>query len=230
MTTKRFLGIALTALVALVVAAPARAQSTKGGGKFSSSIIKWPVVNIQAKAAGTLSAKPAASVAGKPPTGGTLTTLKLAKDVSDPLKPGFAAGDYVLQIETGATPDGDTTVSAFVAFTVGADFKCTAKAADSVDGDGTGDLCSTTADPLCAPSLVGKCTFSTYQAAGIPNYTLGPGDGQPTAGRFRIRTANHSTCHTSDIILAGSPVPPGSTCGSGAVVGVVGVANGDVTP
>jgi hypothetical protein len=53
-------------------------------------------VNIQAKAAGSFSSKPAASVAGKPPTGGTSAALKFAKEISDPLKPGLAAGDYVL--------------------------------------------------------------------------------------------------------------------------------------
>ena len=85
-------------------------------------------------------------------------------------------------------------------------------------------------EPLCAPIAAGKCSFTTYQAAGIPNYTLGPGDGQPTAARLRIRTANLATCTTSDIILGGTPVPPTSSCGSGSVVAVGGVANGDITP
>jgi hypothetical protein len=80
----------------LVLSGTASAQSTKGaGGKVSISFIKWPVVNIQAKA-GSFSSKPAASVAGKPPTGGTSAALKFAKEISDPLKPGLAAGDYVL--------------------------------------------------------------------------------------------------------------------------------------
>ena len=80
----------------LVLSGTASAQSTKGAGKVSISFIKWPVVNIQAKAAGSFSSKPAASVAGKPPTGGTSAALKFAKEISDPLKPGLAAGDYVL--------------------------------------------------------------------------------------------------------------------------------------
>lgn len=103
----------------------ASAQSTKGTGKVSISLIKWPVANIQAKAAGTFSSKPAFSLPGKPPTGGTIASLKLGKEVGNPLKPGFAPGNYVLELETGVTPDGDVGVSAFVAFSIDSASKCT---------------------------------------------------------------------------------------------------------
>lgn len=151
------------------------------------------------------------------------------------MKPGLAPGDYVLQIETGVTPHGDVRVSAFVTFTIDAGFKCTVHPAPSVDGDTPADPCQAPGEggmePLRAPIAQGKCSFTTYQAAGIPNYTLGPGDGQPTASRLRIRTATRATCTTGDIIiLAGTPVPPTSTCGSGSVVLVGGVANRDITP
>jgi hypothetical protein len=233
MSVARIGGVIVIA-ACLVLSGTANAQSTKGAGKVSISFIKFPVPNIQAKAAGSFSSKPAASVAGKPPTGGTTAALKFAKEVGDPLKPGLPPGDYALQIETGVTPDGDVGVSAFVTFTIDAAFKCTVHAAPSVDGDTAADPCQAPgeggSEPLCAPIAQGKCTFTTYQAAGIPNYTLGPGDGQPTASRLRVRTATLATCSTSDIILSGTPVPPTSTCGSGSVVLVGGVANGDITP
>jgi hypothetical protein len=229
----RILGVmGVAACVAL--SGTASAQSTKGAGKVSISFIKWPVVNIQAKAAGSFSSKPAASVAGKAPTGGTTAALKFAKEIGDPTKPGLAPGDYALQIETGVTPDGDVGVSAFVTFTIDPAFKCSVHAAPSVDGDTPADPCQAPGEggtePLCAPIAPGKCTFTTYQAAGIPNYTLGPGDGQPTASRLRVRTATLASCATGDIILGGTPVPATSTCGSGSVVAVGGIANGDITP
>src|SRR5262245_55134450 len=117
MRSPRFVGLFVVG-AAVVLASVASAQSTKGAGKVSISLIKWPVVNIQAKAAGTFSSKPAASVAGKPPTGGTTASLKLAKEIGDPAKPGFAPGNYVVEIETGVTPDGDVGVSAFVTLSV----------------------------------------------------------------------------------------------------------------
>jgi hypothetical protein len=235
----RTVGFALALVAGLTLGATAHAQSTKGAGKTSLSIIKFPVVNIQQKAAGTLASKPAASVALKPPTGGALTSVKLAKDIGDPLKPGFPAGDYVLDIETsGVGPDGNAdaggNVAAFVTLTVNALFKCTVHPNDSVNGDGINDACGTMADPnLCAPEVAGKCNFTTYQAAGKPNYLLQPGDGQPVASRVRLRKlTNPANCHTGDIILLGSPQPPSSDCRNAAntVVGVMGTANGDVDP
>ena len=214
----------------LAIAGVAQAQSTKGSGKTSSSIIKFPVVNIQAKAAGSIASKPAASIAGKAPTGGATTSVKLAKDLGDPFKPGFGPGNYVIDIETGVTPDGDVGVHAYVTLTVDAAFKCTVHPA-ATSGDSGAGQCGGMSQPLCAPEAAGKCVFTTYQAAGIPNYTLGPGDGQPTASRTRLRTNPDPTnCKTGDILLAGVPVPGTSTCSTGTVVGIMGVANGDITP
>jgi hypothetical protein len=215
MRTRKYVTAALVAAGAIVVAGTAHAQSTKGSGKFQA----------------TIQSKPVASIAGKPPTGGASTALKLAKDLGDPLKPGYGPGEYVLQIETSSSPTGNVDVSAFVTLTVDAAGKCTVHAADSVDGDGNNDTCGGVGEPLCAPDAVGKCTFTVYQAAGNPIYLGGPGDGQPTAARIRIRqNVDTVNCNTGDIILAGTEVPPTSTCSDGAVVGVVGVANGDITP
>ena len=120
--------------------------------------------------------------AGKPPTGGTTLSLKLAKDTGtgpggcipvDPLKPGFTPGRYVLVMETSSPATGPACdalgVISFATLTIDAGFKCTIDAADSVDGDGSGDLCGT-APNLCAPSATGKCSVTSYQIAGIPNY------------------------------------------------------------
>jgi hypothetical protein len=234
----RTFGFTLALVAGLLLAGNAHAQiSTKGAGKSSISVIKFPVVNIGQKAAGTMAAKPSASVVGKPPTGGILSSLKLAKDISDPLKPGFAPGDYVLDIETAATPDGNADsqyVAAFVTLTIDAAFKCTVHAAESVNGDAVLDQCGT-APNLCAPDAVGKCSFTIYQAAGIPNYNA-VGDAQPNATRVRLRKlTNPANCKTADIDLAGVPIA--HTTGtadcrnaSNTVVGVVGVAAGDQTP
>jgi hypothetical protein len=226
--------IAVAIAASLALSPMAQAQTTKGAGKTSLTIIKYPVGNIQAKAAGSIASKPAASLAGKPPTGGATTSLKLAKDVGNPLVPGYGAGEYILDIETGATPDGNVAVHAYVALTVDAAFKCTVHAAATVDGS-TADcnMPPSTTEPICAPIPAGKCSFTTYQAAGIPNYTLGPGDGQPTASRLRLRiNSDPANCHTGDITLAGIPAPVTSTCSTAAgntVVGVMGVANGQIT-
>ena len=223
--------LALAATVGLGTTAHAQ-TITKGAGKVSLSIIKWPVNDVNAKAAGSLASKPLLSVAGKPPTGGTITSIKLAKDVGDPLKPGFGPGEYVLDLETSASgPEGNSDASSqvvvFVTLTIDANGKCTVHAADSVNGEGTNDNC----DGMCAEDAVGKCSFTLYQAAGNPNYLLGPGAGQPTAGRFRIRSnADPDHCHTGDILLVGSPVPASSNCRAGVVLGVMGVANATQKP
>jgi hypothetical protein len=230
----RTVGFAMALVACLVLSAPAHAQSTKGAGKSSISIIKFPVANIQQKAAGAMAAKPSASVAGKPPTGGVLSSLKLAKDIGDPLKPGYGPGEYVLDIETSAASDGNADSSgyvvAFVTLTVDALLKCTVHAADSVNGDGNNDLCTVGVD--CAPDTVGKCNFTVYQAAGQPNVQQ-VADGQPQATRVRLRKlTNPANCHTGDIILLNVPVPGGSDCRNAAntVVGVMGVATADVLP
>src|SRR5258705_13812870 len=89
-STMRNVGYGSAALAACVaLTGVAQAQSTKGAGKTSASIIKFPVVNINQKAAGSVASKPSASVVGKAPTGGATTSVKLAKDLGDPLKPGY---------------------------------------------------------------------------------------------------------------------------------------------
>jgi hypothetical protein len=238
----------------------AHAQSTKGTGKVSISIIKWNsslpdpdgagplgpggVDSINQKAAGTFAGKPKASIVGLAPTGGTITSLKLAKDISDPLKPGFGPGRYVLELETGGTPDGDTGVKTYATFTIDPLFKCTVDVNASVD---TGSLfCDGLGQPKCAPALVGKCTFSTYQIAGahtgtlgcggVPTYICGVRDGYPNATRVRIRKlllADEANCKTGYVLLGGTPVPPtppAADCNNGDVVGIGGVGSADVDP
>ncbi len=101
----------------------------------------------------------------------------------------------------------------------------TAAARDVVSANARSD------SPLTAPSQTAKCAATTYQIAGNPNYTGGPGDAQPTAGRFRIFTLpDDSGCKTGDVWVAGAPSIGGTTCFNGSVVAVAGVANGDVTP
>ena len=157
--------------------------------------------------------------AGKPPTGGTTLSLKLAKDTGtgpggcipvDPLKPGFTPGRYVLVMETSSTATGPACdplgVISFATLTIDAGFKCTIDAADSVDGDGSGDLCGT-APNLCAPSATGKCSATTYQIAGIPNYAAAPGDGQPGASTPcpTRPTARRATCGSAARPSSGAP-------------------------
>jgi hypothetical protein len=234
----RTVGFALALVACFALLDHAHAQSTKGAGKSSVSIIKFPVANIQQKAAGTLAAKPSASVVGKPPTGGVLSSLKLAKDLGDPLKPGYGPGDYVLDIETAATPNGnaDNTgyVVAFVTLTVDALNKCTVHSAVTSTDMSKGQ-CGGMSQPACVTDAVGKCSFTIYQAAGPFNSTQ-INDGDPQATRVRLRQlTNPANCHTGDILLLGTPVPLDSGTADcrnagNTVVGVMGVANGDVLP
>jgi hypothetical protein len=254
------LGIGLAAIVSLALLGPAHAQSTKGAGKSSISIIKWDptkpdpdgpglhgtggVANVNQKAAGTFSGKPKASVVGLPPTGGTITTLKLAKDIGDSLKPGFAAGRYVVEIETGASPEADALIKTFFTLTVDSLFKCTIDVSPTV-ATGSPD-CGGLGQPLCDDAEIGKCTISTYQIAGAatntincapqPTYKCGVIDGEPNASRARIRTlapADEANCKTGYVKLGAlTIVPNGGTvsCENGPVVGIVGVGSGDVDP
>lgn len=240
------LGLGLGVAAALGLAGPAGAQ-VKGAGKATISLIATPGVDpapatVGAKAAGSIGIKPVASVAGKAPTGGSSFALKLAKDVGDPLKPGFAPGNYVLEVETGATSEADavaaiTGTSTFATITIDAAGKCTINANEEVDGDGSGDLCGA-APFLCAPSAAGKCSATAYQLAGVTNTPLGPGDGQPLGARFRLRTlVNGADCNTGGVHVNGVALPPplapgSTTCKDPAnvVVGVFGVANGDIIP
>ena len=250
----------LVAVASIGVMGTAHAQSTKGAGKVSISIIKWNaslpdpdgagpmgpggVDSINQKAAGTFAAKPKASIVGLAPSGGTTTTLKLAKDIGDVLKPGFAPGRYVLELETGGTADGDTGVKTYATLTIDAAFKCTIDVNASVDTGSS--FCGGIGQPLCAPALVGKCTASTYQFAGadtgtlgcggVPTYRCGVRDGFPNATRIRLRKllpADEPNCKTGYVILNGIPIPPtpgGADCNNGDVVGIAGVGAADVDP
>jgi hypothetical protein len=254
------LGIALVGAASLALTGAAHAQSTKGTGKVSISIIKWDptlpdpdgpglhgpggVTNILQKAAGTFAGKPKASIAGLAPTGGTITTLKLAKDIGDPLKPGFPPGEYVLEVETGASPDGDALIKTFARLTVDALNKCTVHVSPSVKPGSP--YCGGGGQPLCDDDEVGKCSFSTYQIAGadttllncspLPTYQCGVRDGEPNASRIRIRQllpADQADCQTGYILLGTTAIfPLGGpiSCANGPVVGIGGVGSADVDP
>jgi hypothetical protein len=238
MRTVGFLG-GIAVVAGLVFGGTALAQ-VKGAGKLSISIIATPGADPApatpgAKPAGSVAAKASATVAGKPPTGGATTTLKLAKDLGLPLKPGFGPGTYLLEIESGATSEADSATSTgstvFAQVVIDSAGKCTIKPHANVDGDGIGDLCGGAMQPLCAPPATGKCSITAYQLAGAVNYLLGPGTGQPVAGRFRLRKGiNVADCNTGDILVGGVPLFGGTTCHDPAneVVGVMGVANGQI--
>src|SRR5262245_3325387 len=103
--------VAVGVAAALAVAGSAGAAVLKGSGKASVNIIATSGGHgnnaIDVKPAGTISAKPAPAKAGAPPTSGASFAGKLAKDVGDPAKPGFADGSYVLEAESSPTPDSD---------------------------------------------------------------------------------------------------------------------------
>jgi hypothetical protein len=216
------------------MAGSAQAQLYKGSGKSSTSIIKVPppVAPVASpKAAGTVSAKPVATVVGKPVTGGGSFALKLAKEIGDQLKPGFADGNYVLEIESAGTPDGDivgSPISAayFITFTVTLG-KCTIDPhPDFVTGS---SACDGPGEPVCVPAPgIGKCSATLYQAAGNLFQIAGGDANDPFGGRFRIRpNVDTNNCKTGHLIVAGLGEQPGtSTCRDGAVIGVGGVALG----
>jgi hypothetical protein len=83
--------------------------------------------------------------------------------------------------------------------------------------------------PACAaPEGIGKCSATLYQAAGtLLGATFGEND--PFNARFRIRdNPDTANCQTGHLLLGGVFSPPTSTCRNGAVVGVAGVALGDL--
>ena len=225
------LGAALVACVAF--AGNALAQ-VKGAGKSSISIIKVPApsqTTPSPKAAGSVSAKPVMTVTGKPPTGGGSFAIKLAKDIGDPAKPGFADGLYVLEIESAATSSGDLVgdplaAAYFITFSVSLG-KCTIDSLASVDP--AGGTCGTGMNPACAaPTGVGKCSATIYQVAGTLLSGAGLVANQAFGARFRIRTnPTPANCKTGDLFVeATGLLPPTSTCRTGTVVGVGGVALG----
>ncbi len=225
--------LAVAACVAMVGTAGAQ---VKGAGKSSITIVKTPApapATATPKTAGSVSSKAQATVAGKPPTGGGSFALKLAKDVGDPTKPGFADGQYVLEIESSGTPDGDVIGSPLAAaFFITFDItggKCTIHNHPTFDP--AGSSCGGMAQPACgAPEGVGKCSAQVYQVAGNLLAAAGLVANQPFGARFRIRTnPTPASCETGHLMLqatAPTPTPPSSTCRTGAVVGVGGVALG----
>ena len=228
---RMILGVAVAACVA--VAGTAGAQ-VKGAGKSSITIVKVPAPSATTptpKTAGSVSSKSAATVAGKPPTGGGSFALKLSKDVGDPTKPGFADGEYVLEIESSGTPTGDvigSPISAayFITLTITAG-KCTIHDLASVDP--SQGPCGGAMQPVCAPpDQPGKCSATIYQVAGNALASAGLVANQPFGARFRVRSnPTPANCHTGDLLLnSGVLAPPSSTCRTGTVLGVGGVALG----
>jgi hypothetical protein len=139
----------------------------------------------------------------------------------------------VLEIESAGTPTGDmigspSAAAFFITFTVTAG-KCTIHNNPSFT-TGVGP-CGGMAQPACAaPEGVGKCSAQIYQVAGNLLAAAGLVANQPFGGRFRIRTnPTPASCETGHLMLqalAPTPTPPSSTCRTGTVVGVGGVALG----
>jgi hypothetical protein len=222
---------------ALAVAGSAGAVVLKGSGKFSVSIIGITSPghgnnSIDAKPMGTVSSKPLAAKVGVAPTGGAIFTAKVAKPTvpPDPAKPGFADGQYVLEVESAPTPDsaivGNPAAAAFyIRFDVTGG-KCTVHTNPHFKTGG--DMCGGTGQPLCAVDAVGKCSATIYQVAGEALANPGgqlPGD--PFYARFRIRTAPASNCETGDVCLNGSGGicnPLTTQCFANPVIAVSGVA------
>jgi hypothetical protein len=244
MRNARFVMVALGCGAALAAAQPATAQ-VKGTGKLGITIIRWDDganAPVSGKAAGSYATKPKLGVTGMSPTGGAVTTLKLpfqAGATIDPLKPGFPTGDYVLQIETSQTPTGNATDAgsavSYVVLHMDGLGKCTVDPNPTVDGDAGTDWCKQAGNPPCAGPITGKCTFTTYQVAGSLA-PLAPGSGQPSASRILLRKkVPAGNCLSGDLNIGGTEVrandagsfdPVNHDCADGAVVGVVGVANG----
>lgn len=223
--------IAVGTATALAMAGAAGAAVLKGAGKASLSIIATSGGHgnnaNDAKPSGSISAKPAPAKAGAVPTGGASFALKLAKPVSA-TAPGYADGEYVVDVESSPTPDGDiignpAAAEFFITLTITAG-KCTIHGNPAFTTGGAS--CGGTGQPLCATDAVGKCSATIYQVAGT---LLGAVDfpGDPFFGRFRLRTnPTPATCHTGDLCLASGCAPVTTTCKSGPVVGVGGVALG----
>jgi len=228
------LGAALVACVAF--AGSAGAQVVKGAGKSSITIVKVPAPSASTatpKTAGSVSSKAAATVVGKPPTGGGSFAIKLAKELGDPTKPGFADGEYVLEIESAGTPTGDVVNSPlaaayFITLSIVGQ-KCTLHSLASVAPDAPSPTCGVGPNPACAlPEGIGKCSATIYQVAGNQLAAAGLVANQPFGARFRIRTnPTPASCKTGDLFVEGLGFqPPSTTCRNGAVVGVGGVALG----
>jgi len=203
-----------------------------GAGTISASVVSTSAPVAGRKAIGKFGSKPADSKAGKPWTGGSVSSFKFNPDVGDPLKPGLATGNYVIMYETASTPGGANDIKTFAQFSYDASTKsCTILAHPSVI-TGSGN-CGGAGQPVCADPAVGKCTVTQYQIAGLPNVFAVP-SGQGSGTRIRIATLpTPAGCPTGTLVLGGTelyPVsgPPSHTCEAGTVLGVVGIADGVV--
>lgn len=234
MRSLRIIGV--VAVAACVAMAGTAGAQVKGAGKSSITIVKTPApapATATPKTAGSVSSKSQATIAGKPPTGGGSFALKLAKDVGDPTKPGYADGQYVLEIESSGTPTGDVIGSPLAAaFFITFDItggKCTIH--NHPDFNPGSPNCGGMAQPACAAAEgVGKCSAQVYQVAGNLLAAAGLLANQPFGARFRIREnptpANCATGHLMLQATAPTPTPPTSSCRTGNVIGVGGVALG----
>lgn len=227
--------VALFAGAACLAFAGAANAQVKGAGKSSITIVKTPApgpATPTPKTAGSVSSKAAAAVATKPPTGGGTFALKLAKDVGDPAKPGFPANaEYVLEIESASTATGDLVgdplqAAFFIEVSIDAAGKCTIR--NHPDFTPGSPACGGMAQPPCgAAEGVGKCSAAIWQVAGNLLQAAGLVANQPFNARFRVRTnPNPANCATGHLFVAGVFAPGTSSCRSGTVVGVAGVALG----
>jgi len=229
--------VGVLTLGACVALAGHAAAQPKGSGKSSITIVKIPApaptpTGATPKTAGTVSAKPVATVAGKPPTAGGSFAIKLAKEIGDATKPGFAAGEYVLEIESAGTPSGNLVGDAlsaafFITLTVDAAGKCTIRNNPAFSPPN----CGGDMQPACAlAEQAGKCSAQIYQVAGNLLAAGGLVANQPFAARFRLRAnPDPANCKTGHLFIQGPPgvlAPANSTCRTGAVLGVGGVALG----
>ncbi len=234
MRSSRFIGVIVVG--ACVALAGNAAAQVKGAGKSSITIVKTPApgpTTPTPKTAGSVSSKAQAAVAGKPPTGGGSFALKLAKDVGDPAKPGFGPGEYVLEIESASTATGDLVgdplkAAYFIELTIDAAGKCTIH--NHPDFDPSSSACGGMSEPPCgAAEGVGKCSATIWQVAGNLLQAAGLVANQPFNARFRIRTnPTPADCSTGHLRIEAAPdeTPTTSSCRTGAVVGVAGVALG----
>lgn len=233
MRSSRFMGVIVVG--ACVALAGNAAAQVKGAGKSSITIVKVPAPNASTptpKTAGSVSSKAQAAVAGKPPTGGGSFALKLAKEVGDPAKPGFGTGEYVLEIESASTATGDLVgdplkAAYFIELSIDAAGKCTIRNHPTFN-PGSGN-CGGMAQPACgAAEALGKCSATIWQVAGDILQGAGLVANQPFNARFRIRTnPTPANCETGHLqIESVGLAPPSSTCRTGTVVGVAGVALG----
>src|SRR5262249_25585715 len=153
-------------------------------------------------------------------------------DVGDALKPGYAPGEYVIDVEAAGTPTGDIVGAAgaaefFITLTIDLAGKCTIHGNPHFTSVATGRAATmrgAAMPPLCRTEAVGEWSATIDQVAGEGlKMVAAPGD--PFGARFRVRqNPNTATCHSGDICLNVPPLTCTGSCQTGAVVGVGGVA------